>query len=162
MKRFRKRLHSHGISETFSSGFQVNKSGFLSFCAHLQANIFFLTEKNVLGFKILLLYQYSLKFANTSKIVNSYVINHATSFPEMERSKPNADFFQLCCMLLSMKMHTCINEKIKRRRSVLKKGRERRRHQFFLQMRRRQLLVVLLMFLFAQKPISERSVLEKT
>jgi hypothetical protein len=75
----------------------------------------------------------------------------------MERSKPNADFFQLCCMLLSMKMQTCINEKIKRRRSVLKKGRERRRHHFFLQMRR-QLLVVLLMFLFAQKPISERSV----
>jgi hypothetical protein len=30
--------------------------------------------------------------------------------------------------------------------------------QSFLQMRRRQLLVVLLMFLFAQKPISERSV----
>jgi len=88
---------------------------------------------------------------------------HATSFPEMERSKPKADFFQLCCMLLSMKMHTCINEKIKRRRwSVLKKGRERRR-QLFLQMRRRRLLVVLLMFLFAQKPIYIRKIcLEKT
>jgi hypothetical protein len=36
--------------------------------------------------------------------------------------------------------------------------RERRRHQMFLQMRRRRLLVVLLMFLFAQKPISERYV----
>ena len=73
---------------------------------------------------------------------------HARSFPETERSKPNAHFFQLCCMLLSMKMQSCINEKIKRRRSVLKKGRERRRHQFFLQMKRRQLLVVLLKNLY--------------
>jgi hypothetical protein len=46
----------------------------------------------------------------------------------------------------------------RRHHIFLQMRRERRRHQMFLQMRRRRLLVVLLMFLFAQKPISERYV----
>ena len=53
---------------------------------------------------------------------------HATSFPEMERPKPNADFFfQLCCMLLSMKMHICINEKIEKEEERPEKGKRKKK-----------------------------------